>query len=192
MKEFLPKHNSLYQYFRERFIRETNATGVEQEMDNEYYQTNRKRLFNACCAFGIDKKLFKHKDLRMYNVTDDVKMLFDFLLDEILEKTPKQHRRPKQISLEKWENLRYLLYNALQSCNVTDEDMECQMQMFGQKREEYVENENSCIEYWSGMLPAQYFRGTSLEMTPVVGNDPTLSEEEFRNAYELPISPLEI
>lgn len=112
----------------------------------------------------------------------------------------------KQISAEKWEKMQHLLLDALQSCNVSGKKIKQQLQILARKRTVYVYSKNTHAKYRAKVyvyiknsrtkhrpmrLPAQYFRGTSLEMTPVVGNDPTLSEEEFRNAYGLQISPLE-
>lgn len=193
MKESLPKHNSLYWHFRERRLRETNATGVDQEIDNEYYRTNLRRLINICNALDIDMKLFKYKDSRAYNVTDEVKKLFDFLLDDVLEKKKKTYRTPEQISPEKLKNLWCLLRSALQSCNVSGKKIKHQMHSFAQKQKVYVHNKNTHAKYLPRRLPAQYFRGTSLKIVPVVSeNDSFLSEEELKSTYGLPSSPSEI
>lgn len=192
MKESLSKHNSLQQYLNDRRIAETKATGVDQEIDCEYNRKIQRQLQRQFEALGIDMNLFKHKDSRMFNMTDKVQMLFDFILDEVLVKSQKTYRTSKKISPKKFETLLSSLIVALQSCNVPGKEIKRQIQTCAKKLRMYQNNKNSPTKCLTRRLPAQYFRGTSLEMTPVVGNDPTLSEEEFRNAYELPISPLEI
>lgn len=202
MKESLPKHCSMSRFLNERRIRQMNATGVDQKPDCGYIGTALDQLHGLCEKLDINMNLFKPKGSKTFYVTLEAGKFFTFLLDDLYEKRRVYHCKPKQIPSEKWEILQRLLCDALQSCNVPGKEIKRQMNLLTQKRKVYVHNKNtqtryrvryvSRTEYRPTKLPAQYFRGTSLEMTPVVGNDPTLSEEEFRNAYELPISPLEI
>lgn len=185
MKESFSKHNSLIQFSNKKRIQETNATGVDQEIDNDYYHKNWKQWHRLCDALGIDMNLFKLKDSMMFNVTPEVERLFLFFSNNFYEKRRKYYRMRKQISAEKWEKMQHLLLDALQSCNVSGKKIKQQLQILARKRTVYVYIKNSRTKHRPMRLPAQYFRGTSLEMTPIVGNDPTLSEEEFRNAYQL-------
>lgn len=128
-------HPSLESYIHARYIQEFYPDEDSQRIsrDKQYLNKVTRQLESLFETLGIDKSAFQNPESGNYLITTEVRSLFAFMLDNLLEKAKKTQRVSKNISKDNLLILRELLYDALESCKLEPDTIKYQLKNYEKK-----------------------------------------------------------
>lgn len=128
-------HPSLESYIHARYIQEFYPDENSQKIsrDKQYLNKVTRQLETLFETLGIDKSAFQNPESGNYLITTEVRSLFAFMLDNLLEKTARTQRVPKKISKDNLIILRDFLWSALDSCKLEQATIEYQLRKYEKK-----------------------------------------------------------